>query len=168
MRGTRLRKMIAWLVVVGTVASVAGFQFVAWRSRSRDVRDRELALQSKRDALAAVVAEQAAVQKETRKPLDAALAAEAELRNRAWAEREKARKAITEKDYVVRLTGPSHVQPGAPNKWQIETLRNGMIARPKQLDVVVKDAKDVELLRQTHDKPVGVATLELTPAFGRT
>src|SRR5262249_1480812 len=30
---------------------------------------------------------------------------------------------------------------------------------------VVKDAKDKELLRQTHDKPVGVATLELGAAF---
>ncbi|MBN9120568.1 MAG: alpha-2-macroglobulin, partial [Planctomycetes bacterium] len=165
MRGTWFRKMIAWLVVAGTVATVAGYQFVAWRSKVGDVRDRELALQSKRDELNRVLAEQAAAQKESRKDLDAALAAEAELRARAAAEYERARKAITEKDFVVRLTGPAHVQPGAPNKWQIETLRHGAVARPKKLDVVVKDAKDVELFRQTHDKPVGAATLELTAAF---
>src|SRR5262245_8305041 len=45
MRGTRLRKMIAWLVVVGTVATVAGYQTLAWRSRAAEVRDAEALLQ---------------------------------------------------------------------------------------------------------------------------
>ena len=34
------------------------------------------------------------------------------------------------------------IQPGAPNRWQIETLRHGAVARPKKMEVVVKDSKD--------------------------
>src|SRR5436190_1859031 len=81
-------------------------------------------------ALNRVTGEQAVAKQESRKPLDAELAAEAELRRLYWEAREKARKVIAEKEFVVRLTGPAHVQPGAPNKWQIETLRHGLIARP--------------------------------------
>ncbi|MCI0699826.1 MAG: alpha-2-macroglobulin, partial [Planctomycetia bacterium] len=165
MRGIRARKMIAWLVIVGTIATVGGDQFFGWHMRARDVRDKELALQASQAELARIQEEDTAARKESRKDLDAALAAEADLHKLYLAAHESARKAIEEKDFVVRLTGPTHIQPGAPNKWQIETLRHGAIGRPTKLDVVVKDARDTELLRQTHDKPVGAATLELTPAF---
>src|SRR5262245_701085 len=164
-RGSRFRKMIAWLLVIGTIATVGGSQFVEWRLRSSAVDEKELALQASRDELARVQAEQAAIQKETRKDVDAALAAEAELRKLFVEAHESARKAIAEKEYIVQLTGPAHIQPGAPNKWQIETLRRGAAGRPKKLDVVVKDAKDAVLLRQTHEKPAGATTLELTTAF---
>jgi hypothetical protein len=119
--------MIAWLVVVGTVGSVVGYQVVVWSSHSQSVRDRELALQQRRDELAVVTAEQNAVHKEAYKHVEIALAAEAELLKFYQAAYESARKAIEEKDFVVRLTGPAHVQPGAPNKWQIETLRHGAV-----------------------------------------
>ena len=111
MRRTRLRKMIAWLVVIGTVGIVAGSQYVGWQSRSGELRDRELALQVSLGELSVVQAEQAAAQAETRKHVDAALAAEAEVRKQYRAAHESARKAIADKDFVVRLTGPAHVQP---------------------------------------------------------
>ena len=119
----------------------------------------------KRLELAVVQAGNRPRQKDARKHVDAALAAEAELVDLYRTALESARRAIAEKDFVVRLTGPAHIQPGAPNTWQIETLRHGAVGRPKKLDIVVKDAQDTELFRQTHDKPVGAATLELPAAF---
>ena len=74
--------------------------------------------------------------------VDAAEAVEAAIAKQYIAAHEAAKKAIEEKDFTVRVTGPTHVQPGAPNKWQIETLRRGAIGRPAKLDVIVKDAKD--------------------------
>ncbi|QJX00640.1 alpha-2-macroglobulin family protein [Frigoriglobus tundricola] len=164
-RTSRARKLIAWLLVAGTVSSVIGSQLYTWRERARTVRDAEVAVATAQRELARVKAAQDAALEESRKPVEAALVAERELLERYRAAQTSARKAIEEKDFVVRLTGPEHVQPGAPNKWQIETLRHGAIGRPQKLDVVVKDAKDTELLRQTHEKPVGAATLELTAAF---
>ena len=101
---------------------VTGYQFFAWRARSADVRDAELALKAKKDEFERAQAEFVAIRKETRKDVDAALGAEGELFKGYRAAYEAARKAIEEKEFVVRLTGPEHVQPGAPNKWQIETL----------------------------------------------
>jgi alpha-2-macroglobulin-like protein len=165
MRRTGIRWALALLVVFGVLGSVAGVQYAGWKARSREVAARDAALQARQDELARVQAEQAAAQKEARKNVDAAIAAEAELVKFYQEARDNSRKAIDEKDFVVRLTGPAHIQPGAPNKWQIETLRHGAIGRPNKLDVIVKDAKDNELFRQTHDKPVGAATLELGTAF---
>ena len=132
----------------------------------RRAQHRELALRGEAGTHScAFEAEQAALQKESRKDAAAAEAAEGELLKLYRAAHESARKAIEDKDFVVRLTGPEHIQPGAPNKWQIETLRHGVVGRPKKLDVVVKDAQDTELFRQTHDKPVGISTLELPASF---
>jgi hypothetical protein len=165
MRPTRYRKLIAWLVIVGALSAVPAYQFFAWRAWNGDARAAEQTLQAKRAALAGIQAEQNAFRQETRKDVNAAEAAEVELVKLYRAAHDSAKKAIEEKDFVVRLTGPEHIQPGAPNKWQIETLRHGVVGRPKKLDVVVKDAGNTELFRQTHDKPVGVVTLELPPAF---
>src|SRR5262245_41567091 len=56
-RGTQFRKMIAWLVVVGTLTAVGGYQFFGWYGRSRDVREQERALQASQNKLARVEAE---------------------------------------------------------------------------------------------------------------
>ncbi|HEY1188653.1 MAG TPA: alpha-2-macroglobulin family protein [Gemmata sp.] len=164
-RRARAWKALAWVVVVGTVGALIGSQAYGWHTRSREVARAEAATEARRAELAQAQAEQAAGRQEQRKPLDLKLAIESDLARQYTKAQEDARKAIEEKDFVVRLTGPDHVQPGAPNRWVIETLRHGAIGRPKKLDVVVKDAKDNELLRQPHDKPVGAVNLELTPAF---
>jgi hypothetical protein len=165
MRPLYLRKSLAWLLVVGALGGVAAYQAYGWQSRSREVARAEAAVQEARDRLARAQAEQEAARQELRKPLDAALAAERELAAQFAKAHADARKAAEEKDFVVRLTGPAHVQPGAPNKWLIETLRHGAVGRPKKLDVVVKDSKDNVLHRQTDDKPVGRRTSNSGAAF---
>ena len=159
------RRLVVWCVFVGALAALVGSQGYIWNAHTREVAATERSLNEKRAELALVEADKAAAQKEARKHVEVALAAEGEVVKLYRDAHESARKAIEEKDFVVRLTGPAHVQPGAPNKWQIETLRHGAVGRPKKMDVIVKDAKDAELFRQTHDKPVGAATLELTAAF---
>ncbi|VTR94630.1 a-macroglobulin complement component : Uncharacterized protein OS=Cystobacter violaceus Cb vi76 GN=Q664_21445 PE=4 SV=1: A2M_N: A2M: Thiol-ester_cl: A2M_comp [Gemmata massiliana] len=165
MRRPRSLKSVVWLAVFGTLGALVGSQGYGWYSRSHDVAEKQRALQIQLEEVARAEAEKAKAQSESRKHIEAALAAENALQAEYQAAYESARKAIEDKEFVVRLTGPAHIQPGAPNKWQIETLRHGAVGRPQKMDVVVKDGKDQELLRQTHDKPVGAATLELPVAF---
>jgi hypothetical protein len=138
-RSRRANKLVAWSLLA-SLLGVFLYQGVGWGLLARDVRQAEAAARASRDAFAKVKAEDDEAKKETRKGVDAALAAEAELAKQFVAAREAARQAIEKKDFVVRLTGPEHVQPGAPNKWQIETLRHGAVGRPQKLEVVVKDA----------------------------
>ncbi len=74
----------------------------------------------------------------------------------------------------MRITGPEHIQPppppppppGAPNKWQIETLRHGGVGRPQKLDVIVKDSRRQRTVaRDARERGQRAATLELNAAF---
>jgi len=153
------------LFVFGGLGSLAAYQFVQWGDKSRDAKNAKLALDTSRVEATRLMNEQEASRATARKALEEATAQEQDLTRKYQAALEAARKAIEAKEFVVRLTGPDQIQPGAPNKWQIETLKKGAVARPKKLEVSVKDAKDVELFKQTHENPVGAATLELTTAF---
>jgi hypothetical protein len=155
----------AVLLALGGLGAPAAYQYAGWSGKSREARETQAALQASQQELATLQAQQEAAREGSRKELQRATDAAREVAQEYQAALQKAREAIAAKDFVVRLTGPAHVQPGAPNKWQIETLRHGAVGRPHKMDVVVKDAKDTELLRQTHDRPVGVATLELPAAF---
>ncbi|HEY3787771.1 MAG TPA: alpha-2-macroglobulin, partial [Urbifossiella sp.] len=140
-------------------------QVSGWLEKSREVAEKKAALDAARTELARLQAEQRSAQDAARQAIEPARSAGQALEREYAAALESARQAIQEKEFTVRLSGPAHVQPGAPNKWQIETLRHGAIGRPKKLEVVVKDAKDAVLFQQTHDHPVGAATLELSAAF---
>src|SRR5207244_6916606 len=155
----------AVLLVVGGLGTLAAFQILGWGDAARDAENKQLAFNTKRGELTRLQADLEAAKKEARKGLDAAAEAEQKVAKEYQAALEAAKKAIDAKDFLVRLTGPAHIQPGAPNKWQIETLRHGAVGRPHKLEIVVKDAKDTELLRQTDERPVGVATLELPTSF---
>ncbi len=153
------------LIILGGLGTVVAYQVSSWKDKSREAETARLVLEKSRNDLAQLVTQQAADQQTTRKALDEATAKEQEVASKYQVALANARKAIEEKEFIVRLTGPDHIQPGAPNTWQIETLRHGAVRRAKKLEVIVKDAKDNELFKQTHDKPVGAATLELTTAF---
>jgi hypothetical protein len=167
MKRSRIRWELATaaLFVLGGLGTLAAFQFSGWRGASRDAAEKQRVLDAARDNLARLQIEQKAAEQAARKDIDATTEAGQKLLKEYQAEIEKAKKDVEAKDFMVRVTGPGHIQPGAPNKWQIETLRGGAIARPKKLDIIVKDAKDAELFRQTDDKPVGAATLELPVSF---
>lgn len=155
----------AVLLAVGAVGAPAAYQYAEWSDKARAAREAQAAADARRNELGELQTRLAAAREQSQRALlQAATAARAAEQEYAAA-LQKAHQAIKDRDFVVRLTGPAHVQPGAPNKWQIETLRHGAVARPKKLDVVVKDEKDAELLKQSHDRPVGVATLELPAGF---
>jgi hypothetical protein len=154
----------AVLVAVG-VSAFGGVQYAGWAGKSREAREAQAALDARRNDLAHLHEKQEAIRRAAQVELEKARADAQAVLNEQQAALAAARQAIEAKDFHVRLTGPAHVQPGAPNRWQIETLRRGAVARPKKMEVVVRDAADAELFRQTHDKPVGAATLELGPAF---
>jgi len=166
MKRFRIRWQLATaaLVLLG-LGTLSAFQFSGWYRQSRAVAQAQHNLDESRAELARLQADQKSAEEAARKDITAAAAAQEKLARDFVATLEAARKAIEAKDFVVRLTGPAHIQPGAPNKWQIETLRHGAVGRPKKMEVVVKDDKDKELFRQTHDKPVGIATLELPASF---
>lgn len=156
----------AALLFLGALGGPAAYQFSGWYAQSREVKDRQLALADRRKDLEAAEAERAVLRAAAQKEFDAAAAADAAVAENYDAALASARQAIEAKDFVVRLTGPARVQPGAPNEWQITAVsRQGVFALPKKMDVVVKDGRDKELLRQTHDQPLQAASLKLSAAF---
>ncbi|HEV3440547.1 MAG TPA: alpha-2-macroglobulin, partial [Gemmata sp.] len=154
------------LPIVLIFGSVFAYQFISWAIVYREVAASQRVLDASREQLAKTQAERDATQSEHRKELDTAIAAEQKLAREYQNALRDALKAISEKDYLVRVTGPTHIEPGAPNKWQIETLRHsGSIARPKQMEIIVKDEKDTTLFRQMYRDTVGATTLELPASF---
>jgi hypothetical protein len=167
---SRFRKVFAYigpalplLIVFG---SVAAYQLIGWAIASNEESSSQRALDASREQLEKAQAEQQAKQIEQRKELDDLIAAERKLASEYKTALNDALKAISEKDFLVKVTGPEHIEPGAPNKWQIETLRHsGSVARPKQMEIVVKDDKDTPLFRQEYHDTVGSTTLELPASF---
>lgn len=155
----------AVLLVLGALSAAASNQYFGWVTKSREVAETQAALEAARSEEARLQAERDAARQAAFKDIAPAEAAEQELTTQYQAALDAAKKAIEAKDFLVRLTGPARVHPGAPNKWQIETLRHGAVARPHQMEVIVQDERNTELLRETHNKPVGVATLELPTSF---
>ncbi|WP_439627825.1 alpha-2-macroglobulin family protein [Gemmata sp.] len=153
------------LVVVGTVGTVAAYHYSDLAEKKREAAAAQAVADASRAELARVTAQQQAAQDAARKVFDEAAAKEREQAEKYRAALDAARKAAEAKEFTVRLTGPEQVEPGAPNTWQVETLRHGAVRRPKKLELVVRDAKDAELFKQVDDKPVGAATLELGTAF---
>ncbi len=151
------------------LSAPAGFQVVNWFDKSRDAKDKAAALDTAKAELDRLTAEHKAAQDAAKKALTDATAAEQEVTAKYRAEMQAARKLLEDRDFSVRLTGPAHVQPGAPNRWVIETVnRQGEVTTPKKLEVVVKDRNDAVLLKQTHEQPGAATPLELPLAFWQT
>jgi hypothetical protein len=156
----------ALLLVLGGLGGPAGYQFIGWFAQSQEVEEQKLALARRKDELAAAEKQQQIQRDAAQKELDTAAANAEDVAKNYTEALQGARKAIEEKQFLVRLNGPPRIQPGAPNRWEISTLNaRGAFALPKKMDVVVKDDQDRELLRQTHNQPVGPTFLNLTTAF---
>lgn len=161
---TRWRFVAALFAVL--LALPAGRQVYNWYAKSRDAKDKIAARDTTRAAFEKLLAEQKVATDAARADFDKARAAEELLQKQHEEALQKARKLLEEKDFTVRLTGPAHVQPGAPNRWKVEALdSNGAPAKVKKLEVVVRDAKNAELLKQTHEQPTASTNLELPIAF---
>jgi len=150
------------LFVFGGLGGPAAYQFFGWYRQTQETEQKQLALNEKRNTLAKLESDHQsqrdAISKEKEDANAAFMAAQTAYRDAIAS----ARKTAGLKDIVVRLTGPDRVEPGAPNAWTIETVdRQGRITSPQKMDVVVRDEKDNELLRQTHDRPRGPTSLQL-------
>src|SRR5262245_40362482 len=125
-------------VAVLCLGVLTAFQIQGWFTKSREARDTQQILDTSRAELTKLQDEQKTAQQDARKDYDKATATVQKVSQDYLAELEKAHKDIKDKDFAVRLTGPAHIQPGAPNKWQIETRNHqGQISRPKKLEVAV-------------------------------
>jgi len=61
-----------------------------------------------------------------------------------------ARKAVDDKQFIVRLSGPEHAQPGAPNEWRVEMFkRNGLQSLPGKVEWSVKDKSGAVVYSET-------------------
>jgi alpha-2-macroglobulin-like protein len=154
------------LVVFGGLGGPAAYQFAAWYAQSSETESRRLAMNSSREELKRVEAEQQARKEQIRTEHRDAVAAQ-QAAEKAYGEAlTSARKAIENKDFLVRLTGPERAIPGAPNEWKIETLNTKQqFAQPRKLEVIVKDQKDTELARETFDHPPTAPSLKLAASF---
>jgi alpha-2-macroglobulin-like protein len=154
------------LVLLGFGAPAA-YQFFGWYAQSREARDLKVAADSRRDELRKVEQQHQARLEEARKEQEQAIAAQRAAEQAFRDALGGAHKAIEDKDFLVRLTGPEHAPPGAPSEWKIETVtKDGRPALPRKVEVVVRDQRDNELLRETHTVGAsGSPTLRLSPAF---
>jgi len=167
---SRFRKAWAYIApalpVMIVLGGLATYQLIGWSNASREVTTSRNAFAASQEQLSQAQEEQQAKQNQQRKELEELIAAERKIASEYQIALKEALKAISEKEFLVKVTGPTHFEPGAPNKWQIETLRHsGSVARPKQMEIVVKDEMDIPLFQQTLRDTVGAATLELPAAF---
>lgn len=163
---TRWAVAASLLVVFGGLGGPAAYQAIGWWAQSRDSRQKQAVALEKQEKLTQAKAELAARQKTARDEIDSATKANADLGKNYSEAMASVIKAVQSKDFRVRLTGPSRIQPGAPNEWRIEALdQQGRRAQPEKMEVVVKDAKEVELARRSYDKPAGSETLKLPASF---
>jgi hypothetical protein len=162
-----LRWRIVSLAVAAILAVPAAWQLDNWYEKSRDLRDKRAARAAAAAELAKLQAEQKAEYEKARAALKTTTEAEQKLTAQYQDELQKARQALEDKDFSVRLTGPAHIQPGAPNSWTVETVnRSGAPITPKKLELVVKDAAGTALETRTDEHPAGATTtLDLPLAF---
>ncbi|MBN9118816.1 MAG: alpha-2-macroglobulin [Planctomycetes bacterium] len=159
-----LRWRVASLVLVALLALPAGRQAYNWYERSREAQGQRAARDAAAAEAAKLHADHKAAQDAARVELDRATTNEAALTKGFHDAIAHARKVLEDKDFAVRLTGPAHVQPGAPNSWKVETLnRHGAPITPKKLELVVKDSAGKTLLTEPNERPTGAATTLTLP-----
>lgn len=164
--GFRWAVAASLLVVLGGLGGPATYQMVGWFAQSSETDALRVALKDRQNDLQRLEAEQRdrreRLRKEQAEAVAAQTAATAAFRDALAA----ARAAIDEKDFLVRLTGPERAAPGAPNEWRVETLnKQGGFALPRKMELIVKDQKETELVRETIDRPLTPPTLRLSPSF---
>jgi hypothetical protein len=159
----------ASLGLVVVLALPAGWQVFNWQAASRAAREKRSARETAAAEYAALQTEQRTARETAKAELERATLAEQEYSNKLRAELQKARRAIEDKDFFVRFTGPARIQPGAPNSWKIETLnRTGAPITPRKLEIVLKDANGSRFEAQTQkfEPPTGPSTtLDLPLSF---
>jgi A-macroglobulin TED domain/Alpha-2-macroglobulin family len=144
----------------------AAYQVVGWHFQSREVHKQSQVRADRQQAAVQAEFELNARRETVLKEHQEALAAQQEAETNYHLALENARKAIEQKDFMLRLTGPERIQPGAPNEWRIETLnRQGAHVLPKSMEVVVRDQAGAELLREPHSQPLGPTSLKLPTSF---
>jgi hypothetical protein len=158
---------IGSLILAVLLALPAAKQAYNWYGKSREAKEKQVARDATKEALAKLEAEQKAARDAAQAKLEQTAATEQKLMKEFQDELQKSRKLLEEKDFAVRLTAPTHAQPGAPYSGKIETLnRRGQPITPKKLEVVIKDAKDQAIEKWTYENPTSsTTTLELPLSF---
>ena len=165
--GFWLRWRVISLALAVLLGVPAAYQLSNWYEKSQDAQAKQAARDKTKAELDTLQADQKAAQDAARAELTRTTAAEQALTQASQEALQNARKVLEDKDFSVRLTGPAHIQPGAPNSWTVETLnRHGAPVTPKKLELVVKDSAGKELHAEPHERPTGaVTTLNLSLDF---
>jgi hypothetical protein len=154
------------LVVLGGLGGPALYQFGGWYVQSQETKSLAAKVDSRRSDVAKIEQEHRVARDAVQQEFARATAAHQEAHKSYLDAQTKAKEAIEDKDFVVRLRGPDRIQPGAPNEWQIDTLtKQGGYGMPKKVEVVVRDQKNEELLRETHGQSTGSTLLKLPTSF---
>ncbi len=154
------------LLVFGGLGGPAAYQLVGWYAQSSETESARVDARTAHESVKTLDTEHQAAREAIRIEHDRAVAAHQAAKTAYLDALASARKAIDQKDFVVRLRGPDRIQPGAPNEWLIDTLtKQGGYGSPKKIEVVVKDQKDKELLHETHGPTHGTTRLKLPVSF---
>lgn len=154
------------MIVLGGMGVPAAYQFIGWSVQSYETASLKADATAQRERVRKLEVEQQAIREQIRKEHEQAQVAHRDSEKTFQDALASARKAIEAKEFTVRLRGPDRIQPGAPNEWQIDTLtKSGAFASPKKIEVVVRDQKDTELLRESHADSKGSTSLKLPADF---
>src|SRR5205085_10645300 len=96
-------------------------QFVGWQLQSRETDELKLALDTRHQDVQAAEVERQARADQVRREHQQALAAQQDAAKAYRDALASAKKAIEDKDFLVRVPGPERATPGAPNEWRVET-----------------------------------------------
>ncbi|WP_020468994.1 alpha-2-macroglobulin family protein [Zavarzinella formosa] len=158
--------LAASVLVVACLGVPAATQFTGWYFQKQEVLQAQQKVGEADRLLAEARQESKSRTEAVEKAAKEAETAQAELVKNYQDAIFSARKSIEQKDFMVQLSGPARIQPGAPNEWRIQTLnKQGGYTLPKKLEVVMRDQNNRELLRETHDKPQAPSTLKLPTSF---
>lgn len=140
------RSWAPWVVAASVIAVLVGFgapvlrEAVSEMDAAKDARARLAAFETADKAYQREVAQYSG--REEAAARDERLAAQlhGELEENFANALAQARKAVEDKQFIVRLSGPDRAQPGAPNQWHVNMYkRSGVQALPGKVDWLVKD-----------------------------
>lgn len=144
----------------------AFLQFIGWYNQHQEYKNLKIAYNEASERVETAEKTLRTKSQEINSKLDAAQKAESDLLKKYTESLEAAQKAIDQKDFLVRLSGPARIQPGAPNEWRIETLnKHGQYTLPKKLEVVMRDQQNQVVLSESFHKPQAPSIFKLPASF---
>ena len=144
-----------WAIAASLLIVALGFgvpvlqNVLSQRELEQILAEKQAAFESAQNTQKTYVAEVNARNESVGQEMKEAREAHVELLKKFDAALAKARKAVEDKQFYIRLTGPERAQPGAPNEWEVRAIRrDGVRATPQRIEMIVRDQAGTVLFKE--------------------